>query len=154
MPLQRGFTLIELMVVVAIVAVLAAVAGPSFTDSLARRSLEGVANELSADLQYTKAQAVSSNTSMQLATPAGGTGYTVGTAASPSSYKSLALDPRVSLTASTTVTFEPYRGFPGGTSSITVSHTGTSARLRVNVGANGAVQMCTPSGTFGGYPTC
>lgn len=151
---QRGFTLIELMVTVAILGILVAVAAPSFTESLARRSLEGAANELNADLQYAKTQAVSVNTAVQLATTADGSGYTVGTAATPAAFKTMALGSKFTLTASTTVTFEPYRAFPAAVSAITVARSGTSSQIRVGVDAKGRVQMCTPSGSFGGYPTC
>lgn len=53
-----GFTFVELMVVVAIVAVLAALALPSMRDFVARKRLEGLAQELMTDLRYIKAHQI------------------------------------------------------------------------------------------------
>jgi type IV fimbrial biogenesis protein FimT len=141
-----GFTMIELMVVIAIVAILAAVAVPSFTESMARRRLEGVANELSADLQYAKSQAASVNANVALVTTAHG--YTIGT------YKTIALGSTISLTDAVTVTFEPHRALPAANASITVTHSQTSSSLRVTTDAMGRIQTCSPGSSFGGYIAC
>ena len=52
-----GFTLVELMIVVALVAILLALAAPSFRETIARNRLEGVAGELSTDFQYARSEA-------------------------------------------------------------------------------------------------
>jgi type IV fimbrial biogenesis protein FimT len=57
----RGFTMIEMMVVVVLAAVLLAVAVPSFQSVIARKRLEGVANELSTDIHYARAEAIQRN---------------------------------------------------------------------------------------------
>jgi len=49
---QRGLTLIELMLSVLLVALLAAWALPSFDAMLQRRQVQGVSSQLMADLQY------------------------------------------------------------------------------------------------------
>jgi len=51
-----GVTLVELMVTLAIMAVLVAVALPSMRDFVARKRLEGVAQELMTDLRLLKSQ--------------------------------------------------------------------------------------------------
>ncbi len=56
-----GFTIVELMVVLAIAAILIVVAAPSFSEFLSRRRVEGVASELVTDLHYTRSEAVSRN---------------------------------------------------------------------------------------------
>jgi type IV fimbrial biogenesis protein FimT len=58
MAKQRGFTLVELMVVVAVVAILASAALPSFSDLLSRQRVSVEANRLLGDLQYARAEAV------------------------------------------------------------------------------------------------
>jgi prepilin-type N-terminal cleavage/methylation domain-containing protein len=52
----RGVTIVELMVTLAIMAVLIAVALPSMRDFVARKRLEGVAQELITDLRLLKSQ--------------------------------------------------------------------------------------------------
>lgn len=55
---SRGVTLVELMVVLAIAAVLLAIALPSARDFVARKRLEGVAQELASDLRLLKAHQI------------------------------------------------------------------------------------------------
>ena len=74
---QRGFTIIELMVVIVIAGVLLAFALPSFNDMLARRRLGGQANELVTDLSYAKSEAVQRNRNVVLIPGGGGTCYTL-----------------------------------------------------------------------------
>lgn len=147
---NSGFTMIELMVIIAIVGILVAVAAPSFTESMARRSLEGTANELSADLQYTKSQAASINAAVSMVTSAHG--YTVSSASA--TFKTIVLDSKITLTSPLTVSFDPYRDFANAAIAITLTHTKTSAQLQVKVDAMGRIQMCSPSGSFGGYVPC
>ena len=147
---NSGFTMIELLVVIAIVGILVAVAVPSFTESMAKRSLEGVANELNADLQYSKSQAASVNVVVSMITST--SGYTVSSAGA--TFKTIALDSKITLSAPLTVSFDPYRNYANAANVITLTHTQTAAQLQVKVDALGRIQMCSPSGSFGGYVTC
>ena len=61
---ELGFTIIELMVVVAIAAILIVAAAPSFSEFLSRRRVEGLTAELVTDLHYTRSEAVSRNESV------------------------------------------------------------------------------------------
>lgn len=63
---NSGFTLIELMIVVAIIAILAVLAAPSFKDTLQTQRVEGAAEALMAALQNAKAEAIKTNTDMAL----------------------------------------------------------------------------------------
>ncbi|AXI01517.1 pilus assembly FimT family protein [Aquirhabdus parva] len=63
---SRGFTLVELIVTIAIVAILAAIAAPSFTQIIANQRIKSAAYELAQTLQYARSQAVLSRRSVDL----------------------------------------------------------------------------------------
>ena len=57
MRTQRGFTLIELMVVVAVLAIIATLAAPSFRDFILMQRLKSINAQLVTDLQYARSEA-------------------------------------------------------------------------------------------------
>lgn len=57
-PIQYGFTAIELMVAVAIVAILAALAAPSFTPLIERWRVRSAAETLTSSLYYSRSEAI------------------------------------------------------------------------------------------------
>lgn len=63
---QRGFTLVELMVTVAVLAIIMALAVPSFTGLIRSNRLTGAANELIAAVQLTRSEAVRLNGGVSL----------------------------------------------------------------------------------------
>lgn len=64
---QRGFTATELMVTIAIVAILAAVAAPSFSDIMARQRTRAVSSDLFTSLTRARSEAIKRNTDITLA---------------------------------------------------------------------------------------
>jgi type IV fimbrial biogenesis protein FimT len=82
-PRQRGLTLIELMVVMALLAIVAAIAAPGMRSFAAGIRVKSLANELTADLLVARSEALKRNTSVTV-TPNGSgwqAGWTVGTTA-------------------------------------------------------------------------
>lgn len=65
--LVRGFTLIELMVVVAVVAVLMALVGPSVQSLIQVQRLRGVHSQLNTDLLFARSEAVRLKTPVHVA---------------------------------------------------------------------------------------
>ena len=148
----RGFTLLELLTVVAVTAVLAALAAPSFIDQLARRRLEGVAVDLSTDLHFARSQAVSDRNTVQLITEVGGTQYRVANAAG-TTLKTVVLPAGIATTDAITVTYDQLRG-TSNAAEITLTSTRTAGQLRLITNAMGRVGLCSPNGTLKGYTTC
>jgi type IV fimbrial biogenesis protein FimT len=174
---QGGFTLIELMVVVALVVIILALAAPSFRDTIARNRLEGVAGELSTDIQYARSESVARNAQVGLFADANCyTVFTVGTTGATSctalgtgatAIKSVNIDTgsAISLAFASNngqafIQFDPVRGIAADSAgvdwsgSVTVS-TGVGIwQLRTEVSNFGRTRTCSPSGTFKGYPSC
>jgi len=67
-----GFTTIELLVVVAIASILAAMATPSLTTLIARQNAKSTGSELFFALLRTRSEAVARNTNLTLAPSTGG----------------------------------------------------------------------------------
>lgn len=76
----KGFTLVELMVTLAIVAILATVAVPSFQDMVNNNRLTSQANEFITALNYSRSEAVKRGTSITLTANTDGwqAGWTIG----------------------------------------------------------------------------
>jgi len=71
--LSRGFTLVELLVTIAVVAILAAIALPSFTSMIQRNGVNSAGNRLMADLGYARAEAATRGTYVSVCPSTNGT---------------------------------------------------------------------------------
>lgn len=71
-PRTRGFSLIELMVVLAIAAILSAMAAPSFRGLIANTRIQSVASDLQAGLLLARSEAVKRNATVQVVAEEGG----------------------------------------------------------------------------------
>ena len=180
-PAARGFTLVELMVVVAITAIVLSLAAPSFTSFLAKKRVESVMSELSTDLQYARSEAVSRNAAVRItfdtscyvitAQPSGSTPTsscsqtadpTLGAGAT--NVKQVQLKSGATAQFSTTsspfyLEFDPVRGIAtfstGATSgTVNVNSTVSSAQLQAYVSTVGRVCITSPSGMSGYAASC
>lgn len=74
--LQRGFTLVELMVAIAVLAVLLGIAVPSFTDSTLSSKLRTQANDLAAAALLARSEAIKRNQAVTLCASSDGVACT------------------------------------------------------------------------------
>lgn len=63
---SKAFTLIELMIVVALIAIIVTLAAPSFRDMILMQRLRGINAQLVTDLVFARSEAVSRGTFMQV----------------------------------------------------------------------------------------
>jgi len=169
----RGLTLMELMVTVAIMAILLVLAVPSFNAFLARGRLTGAAEALAQDLQLAKSEALRSNAAVTISfSPVGA--WCFGTVVSTSACDCTDQDPPCSLRrvdstafagvtmglppagvtafAGNATTFAARQGLANaGAVEFTHPNAGT---LRVSLGAAGQVSICSTSGGLGHHLAC
>lgn len=74
---RRGFTIAELMIVVLIIGIAAAMAAPRVEGMIRASSLTGALNQVAADLQLARVRAIRSGRPVALQVAEGGTAYTV-----------------------------------------------------------------------------
>ncbi|MDO9423976.1 MAG: GspH/FimT family pseudopilin [Methylobacter sp.] len=71
---NAGFTLLEAMIVVAIMGVLAAIAVPSYQDTLERNRLKQAAEGLKSDMQFARTEAIKKSQSIVVSRKTGNAG--------------------------------------------------------------------------------
>ena len=154
---QLGFTMVELLVVLAVTALLATLAAPSFNEQLARRRLAGVATDLSTDLQFARTQAVDDRAPVRLITEVGGTQYRlIKNAGAGAVIKTVVFPAGITATDAARVDYEDLRGTATVVNGpINLASTRTSVTMRLVVNVAGRVSLCSPTATyFTGYPQC
>jgi type IV fimbrial biogenesis protein FimT len=153
----RGVSLIEVLVAIAIAAILGGLAAPPFLESLSRNRLDGAVSVLANDLQYTRSEAIRRRTAATLSVAAGGASYTV--AYTPAAggndvvIKTVPLPDGVTLAAGAPVVFEGLRGTTAA-QTLTGESTQTAAKLNITTNAMGRVSTCSPDGSLKGHPAC
>jgi len=155
---QFGFSMLEILTTITLVGILVLIAVPMFQEQVARRRLEGIANELSADLQYARTEAISKNRQVQLIAAADGKSYSVNyVTALPSAPMLKTLNLPAGVVASPpneTVRFDALRGMAATVGALTLTSPHTTGTLRASASVVGRVHLCSPSGGFTGYATC
>ena len=173
-PLQRGLTLVELAVAVAVAAVLASSAGPSLADFIAARRLDGVATQLATDIQFVRTDAVARNQPLRLSffATAEGSCYLVHTGATaqcscPATVAAqcsgdavqlkavqLPAGERIAVSANAaSILFDPLHGTSSPTATLRVVGTNGRAVHHI-VNLMGRVRSCSPLGAMPGYRAC
>jgi type IV fimbrial biogenesis protein FimT len=163
---KTGFSLIEMLIAVAVLALLMALGTPSFSAFLQNRKIRNAADAVLNGLNFAKAEAVRRNTSISFVLD-GGSGWTVGCltvsgAACPAVIQSRSAS-EGSVNVATTATNLSFNGFgkasslaPGVNATINVTNPlgvcedigGTMRCLRVVVTPGGQIRSCDPKLTI------
>jgi type IV fimbrial biogenesis protein FimT len=160
---QQGFTLVELLIAVAILGILVAMAIPSYREFIENSRIRNVAESLQNGLQAARAEAVKRNAQVQFVWGAGSS-WTVGcvtvTANCPATLQSRTTGEGSSATVTltsipaggTTVIFNNFGAVVASATTPTqfdVDTTGLDAadsrELRVTIGTGGNSRMCDPN---------
>lgn len=149
---ESGFTIIELMIVIVVIAIIIAIAAPSFQKMLERNRLKSAVEEVKSDLQLAKSEAIkrSTNVSFSLTT---GTPWSYTVDSIPVKTVSGDQFEGVSVASNTTTTFDHRQG-KANASSVVLST--PNYQSQVSVSNLGRIRICTPTGQtgIGGYPSC
>lgn len=171
--LQRGVTLIEAAVVMAIAVLALSTAAPSLRGLIERKQLEGVATQLATDLQFVRTESVARNTPLRVSFHADGAGscYLIhtgsraqcscngpepaacsGDAAQIKTVYLPAADGIAVQASASSILFDPLHGTstPAGTARVT----GAAGAIHHVVNVMGRVRSCSPPPALPGYRSC
>jgi prepilin-type N-terminal cleavage/methylation domain-containing protein len=181
---EKGFTLIELMVVLSILGILVAVALPNMNSYMDKRKVINAAESIYSQIVYARSEAISRSTEVSAVIDVDGSDWALGVtdktgtpACDPNAALGAADDctlsvdstdvlkrilgsdyPEVTVTTNNTqITFNPQRGTgESGTVTVQLVRSGTVLyELQVVSAVIGRIRICTPSSaSVGGYATC
>ena len=166
MKKQFGFSLLDLMVTVAVLAIIAAVGVPSMLEAVEKRKTTAAAEEIYSQIQLAKSESIARSQQVFM-NIVGGTDWAIGFGSdqdcdptdnspvctlpdldnnNPITHRLTSADrPNINVTASTNqLTFTPQRGMVTGTTINITSQGSVGYAIRITVGMLGQVSLCSP----------
>ncbi len=144
----RGFTILELMVVVAVVAIFAAIAAPSFTEFGRESKLRSKSGELSSDLNFARLEAIKRNARV-LVCPKSASGNTCLTTTNWQNGWVVCYDADFDDTCDASAATDPNPLKVGATTDAALRLNSTVSLIRFNpVGTSNGAAVLTLSGTW------
>lgn len=159
---SKGFTIIELMVTIAVLAILITIALPSFESMIEKKRIIGAAESIYSDLQFARSESVKRSRDVLLtvtSTASGGCAswsITVTENSVPLATTCGDAFPFITLTSNNfTRTFDGIRGTVGSGETVAITSE-KGLEIRVVLSRFGRVRSCSPAGVkhVGGYPSC
>jgi len=163
---QIGITLIEAMITVAIIAIIAAIAVPSYQDMIEKSRLREAVQSVKGDLQIARSEAFKRSENIFIDFDSGGYCYGTGGQNSPDtsacdcistgcSLKQVTSLDQVTISSPSDAEFEFRRGT---TTAFSTDFSTANFSARVRVSAGGVIELCNPdpaiSGKEGIYAAC
>jgi len=145
---ERGFTLIELMVVITLAAILLGIAVPSFREFMASQRVKNTAFDFAATLLLARSEAVKRNTDVTLAQTGGSweNGWTVSVDGTTLSVKEAPIGVTIATTPDPTSSLAYQgNGRVGSTVSFEFGAADTKAVRCVSIGVSGVPNTTTTS---------
>lgn len=170
----RGFTLIEMMVTVAVLAIIISIAAPSFNGFFDRYRVKRAADTLSAFLINAKSEAIKRNKNVSTVITGSGNTWCAGMtenatcdcSATPNTCQIEGADRVIKSTSfkgvqllapasESAFVFKSQRGTVEGFTAVQLE-SANGSKLNVDVSIVGRIRLCSPSGTgnMGGYTVC
>lgn len=171
---MRGFTLIEMMISVAVLIVLVAIVAPSFNNFFDKYRVKRAADTFSSFLINAKSEAIKRNKSVSTVITGNGATWCAGMTEnatcncstanacqidgvdrviSSTAYKGVKLLGPTTTTAPHVFEFKTQRGTVVGNNSVQLE-SAAGLKLNVVVSLVGRIKLCSPSGSVSGYPSC
>ena len=167
-----GFTLVELVIVIAVIGIVVTAAMPSFAAFADTRRLDGIASQLASDLQFARTEAVLRHQGVRVSFSRDAGCYIVHTGSAgqcrcsasgttqcddgAEALKTTVVDDaqRVELQANVgSIRFDPLHGTASPSATVRLSNAQGRAVHQV-VNLMGRVRSCSPQGLVAGYRAC
>jgi len=146
---MKGFTLVEMMVTIAVLAIIIGIATPSFVEMMRQNTVRSQANELLALMHYARSEAIKrrSNVEVAISAGSGGNGWTASVnipGTSPiTGIRTLSNSTSSSVVASTSIIFEANgrRSATTNVSCIAISYSGIVRTIHIGISGSLAVKQ-------------